>query len=200
MNESKDIVDDTDADEAEEAAMRAAPNQIDADRAVDIEKLIADPAGAQFKSVPANPKNVQFSSASVEWATPQDFFDRMHAEFNFALDVCATRENAKCGRFYTAEVDGLKQRWNVGPHEAVWMNPPYGREIVHWVRKAWRTAYSGEGTVVCLVPSRTDTLWWHEFIQPFAEVRFVRGRLKFGGQKNPAPFPSAVAIFRRQSV
>lgn len=131
------------------------------------------------------------SSATPEWATPQDLFDRLAAEFGpFDVDVCATPDNAKVARFFTKEQDGLAQPW-VG---RCWMNPPYGREIGHWVKKARESADAG-ATVVCLLPARTDTAWWHDNIQGRAEVRFLRGRVHFNGT-GPAPFPSAVAVLR----
>ena len=137
--------------------------------------------------------NVHFSSATDLHATPQDFFDKLNVEFGFGLDVCATPENAKCPRYYTKADDGLAQDWGTG---AVWINPPYGREIGAWMRKANEAAKSG-ATVVCLVPARTDTNWWHEYAIQH-EVRFVRGRLKFGDAKNCAPFPSAVVVIKPQ--
>jgi phage N-6-adenine-methyltransferase len=133
---------------------------------------------------------VHYSSATDLWATPQEFFDRLHAEFGFDLDVCATPENAKCDRYFTTETDGLAQDWA----GTCWMNPPYGRVISHWMRKAWESAQAG-ATVVCLVPSRTDTRWWHDYAMR-GEIRYVKGRLRFGGAVNPAPFPCAVVIFR----
>ena len=131
-----------------------------------------------------------FSSATDLWATPKAFFDKYNAVHGFELDVCANDENAKCEKFYTVVEDGLTQEWTGN----VWMNPPYGREIGAWMRKANYAAQSG-ATVVCLVPARTDTNWWHEYAIQH-EVRFVRGRLKFGGAKNSAPFPSAVVVIR----
>lgn len=133
---------------------------------------------------------VHFSSKSDEWATPQDFFDALNCSFNFQLDVCATQENAKCQRFFTRADDGLKQEWS----GVCWMNPPYGRGIGDWMRKAYESAQSG-ATVVCLVPARTDTRWWHEYAKK-GEVYFVPGRLKFGGHRHNAPFPCAVVTFR----
>lgn len=130
-----------------------------------------------------------FSSATDMWETPQNFFDELDKEFHFSCDVCATRENAKCAKFYTPEQDGLKQTWGGG---TLWMNPPYGREIGKWVKKASES----NATVVCLLPARTDTRWFHDYIYGKAEIRFVRGRLKFGGGKNSAPFPSMVVVFR----
>lgn len=131
-----------------------------------------------------------FSSATDMWETPQNFFDELDKEFHFSCDVCATRENAKCAKFYTPEQDGLKQTWGGGG--TLWMNPPYGREIGKWVKKASES----NATVVCLLPARTDTRWFHDYIYGKAEIRFVRGRLKFGGGKNSAPFPSMVVVFR----
>lgn len=131
------------------------------------------------------------SSASIEWSTPQDFYDKLHTEFNFNLDPCCTHENAKCSIHFTAQEDGLKQPWN---HSRVFMNPPYGKEIKHWMRKAFESAAQG-ATVVCLVPARTDTAWFHDYAFK-GDVRFLRGRLKFGGHKNSAPFPCAVVVFR----
>lgn len=113
----------------------------------------------------------------------------MDREFHFELDVCATPENAKCRRFYTKEQDGLAQPWT----GRVWCNPPYGREIGKWVKKAFETAAGG--FAVMLLPARTDTRWFHDYIYGKAEVRFIRGRLKFGDSKNSAPFPSMVVIF-----
>lgn len=138
--------------------------------------------------------SVHFSSKTDLWATPQDFFDALNAEFNFDVDVCATAENAKCIKYFTAQQDGLKQDWN----GVCWMNPPYGRVIGNWVKKAYVSAQNG-ATVVCLLPARTDTKWWHDYCMK-GSVRFIRGRLKFGCNKNSAPFPSAVVIFKRLGV
>lgn len=131
------------------------------------------------------------SSATDMWATPQDLYDQLNAEFGFGLDVCATAENAKCERFFTAEDDGLAQEWT----GTCWMNPPYGEVIGKWVAKARLSAEAG-ATVVCLVPARVDTAWWWDNCR-FGEIRFLRGRLKFGGAETSAPFPSAVVIFGR---
>lgn len=135
--------------------------------------------------------SVHFSSKTDMWATPQAFFDKYDEKFNFALDVCATDENAKCDNYFTEKIDGLTQDW-IG-YGNVWMNPPYGREIIHWMRKAYESSLQG-ATVVCLVPARTDTKWWHEYAMQ-GEIEFIRGRLKFGDSKNSAPFPSAVVVF-----
>lgn len=131
------------------------------------------------------------SSNTCEWETPLDFFRKLDDEFHFELDVCATPENAKCKRYFTREQDGLKQEWT----GMCWMNPPYGRVISLWMKKALDSSLGG-ATVVCLIPARTDTAWWHSYVIPHAaEIRFIRGRLRFSG-KQPAPFPSAVVVFR----
>jgi len=135
---------------------------------------------------------VHHSSATPEWSTPQDFFDKLNREFNFTLDPCATTENAKCKYFFTFEQNGLYQDWSM---QRIFMNPPYGREIREWMAKAY-DAWKHGSTIVCLVPARTDTSWWHDFAMKATEIRYIRGRLKFGGGNNPAPFPSALVIFR----
>lgn len=133
-----------------------------------------------------------FSHDSDEWSTPQAFYDLLDREFWFELDPCATAENAKCRRFFTKEDNGLTLPWGPGP---VFVNPPYS-QIVQWTEKVYKESLNG-CIVVMLIPSRTDTRYWHRWIMRAAEVRFVKGRLKFGGAKNSAPFPSAVAVFRR---
>ena len=137
-------------------------------------------------------KNVHFSSQTNEWATPQDFYTKINKEFNFTLDVASTPKNAKCRRYFTKKHNGLSQSWN---NETVWCNPPYGREIGKWVKKA---SEAREGQVVMLIPARTDTRYFHEYIynKPNVEIRFLKGRLKFGDSKNSAPFPSMVVIFK----
>lgn len=130
------------------------------------------------------------TSATDLWSTPQDFFDNLDAEFHFTCDVCALPENAKCARYYTPTDDGLTQRWS----GVCWMNPPYGKVIGKWMQKAYESSITGGATVVCLVPARTDTAWWHDYAMR-GEIRFIRGRLKFGSSKNSAPFPSAIVIF-----
>ncbi len=135
-------------------------------------------------------KDLMFSSKTDLWATPQTFFDKLNSEFGFDTDVCALASNAKCAKFFTPEVNGLTQEWE----GVCWMNPPYGRGIGMWLKKAYESSQKG-ATVVCLVPSRTDTQWWHDYCMK-GEVRFIKGRLKFGGHNNAAPFPSAIVIFR----
>jgi phage N-6-adenine-methyltransferase len=134
--------------------------------------------------------NIHFSSKTDLWFTPQVFFNKYNDIYNFTLDVCAIHENAKCSNYFTPEIDGLKQDWN----GVCWMNPPYGRTIKHWVKKAYESSLNG-AIVVCLLPARTDTAWWHDYVMN-GEIEFIRGRLKFGDSKNSAPFPSAVVVFR----
>ena len=131
-----------------------------------------------------------FTSNTDMWETPQALFDELDKEFHFTIDVCAVPENAKCERYFTPAQNGLKQDWNTGG--TIYMNPPYGREIGLWVRKAAESNV----TAVCLLPARTDTAWFHDYIYGKAEIRFIRGRLKFGNSKNSAPFPSMIVIFR----
>lgn len=134
---------------------------------------------------------VHFSSASDDWPTPGFLFQALDAEFRFTLDPAASPANAKCPKFYTSLENGLSQDWT---GETVFLNPPYGRNIGKWVAKAYRTSLDGS-VVVCLLPARTDTAWWHLYCAK-GEVRFLRGRLKFGDAKNSAPFPSAIVVFR----
>lgn len=139
-------------------------------------------------NVPMHP-TVHFSSKTTEWSTPQALFDKLDAQFHFTLDVCATAENAKCEAFFTLDEDGLKQEWT----GVCWMNPPYGRGIGSWLRKAKESAAQG-ATVVCLVPASTSSAWWHDYAMK-GQVHFVRGRIKFGGALVNAPFSSAIVVF-----
>ena len=133
------------------------------------------------------------SSLTDEWATPQHLFDELNQEFNFTLDACADDWNYKVSNYYDKEQNGLIQSWT----GTVWMNPPYGRTIKAWMAKAYESARGG-ATVVCLVPARTDTAWWHDYSMK-GEIRFLRGRVKFVNRKgtgDSAPFPSAIIIFK----
>lgn len=136
-----------------------------------------------------------FSHNTDEWETPKNLFDELDKEFCFGIDVCATHENAKCKNYFSKKDDGLKQNW--GGHGTIWCNPPYGRIISCWVRKASEEADKGNTTVM-LIPSRTDTRWFHDYVyqKPNVEIRFIKGRIKFGGAKYNAPFPSMILIFR----
>lgn len=134
---------------------------------------------------------VLFASNKQDWGTPRDFFDRLDREFGFTLDAAANEHNAKCERYFTAEDNALQQRWT----GTVWLNPPYGREVGEWVRKAYEESQQ-LATVVVLIPARTDTQYWHDYVMQAAEIRLVKGRLRFEGAENSAPFPSAVIVFR----
>ena len=136
--------------------------------------------------------DLHFSSARADWGTPPEFFARLHEEFSFTLDVCAHEDNAKLDRYLSPAVDALAQPW---APERCFMNPPYGRAITgKWIAKARLESERG-ALVVCLIPARTDTSYWHEHVMRAAEVRLVRGRLRFEGADDAAPFPSAVVIF-----
>lgn len=140
--------------------------------------------------------HVLWSKNSDEWTTPDDLFRSLDKEFHFTLDAAASETNAKTKRYFTAETDGLSKRWG---GETVWLNPPYS-QVKEWIRKAYTESAEHGATVVVLVPSRTDTKWFHEYVLGKAEIRFIKGRLKFGGSKNSAPFPSMIVIYRAEIV
>lgn len=135
---------------------------------------------------------VHYSSKTDEWATPQDFFNQLDQEFDFNLDPCADATNAKVDVFYTKSDNGLSKDWG---GFRVFCNPPYGRSIGEWVKKSYEESKKPNTKVVMLLPARTDTRWFHDYIYGKAEVRFTKGRLKFGESKNSAPFPSMVVVF-----
>lgn len=144
-----------------------------------------------------------FTSTTDEWPTPDSLFASLNQEFAFTLDPCASVDNAKCERFFDKGIDGLSQEWT----GSVFMNPPYGRAIKDWVRKAYEASRKG-ATVVCLIPARTDTAYWHDYVMRASEVRFIKRRLNFACERQDArkesgdsvahnaPFPSAIVIFR----
>jgi len=132
---------------------------------------------------------VTYAPASSEWTTPQPLFDALDKIFHFTVDVAATADNAKCAEFYTAERDGLAQKWR----GVVWCNPPYGRGLGRWVEKASKS----RATVVMLLPAYTANAWWQDFVIPRGEVILLRGRLQYGGIPFPAPFSSAIVVFNR---
>lgn len=136
---------------------------------------------------------VMFSSETDMWATPIEFYNKLNEEFNFTLDPCATDSNHKCEKYYTEQQNGLAQSWE---GNTVFCNPPYGRELPKWVKKAYEESLNKDTTVVMLIPARTDTRYFHDYIYNKAEIRFLKGRLKFGDSKNSAPFPSMVVIFK----
>lgn len=139
-------------------------------------------------------KDVMFSSKSEEWSTPQWLYDELNEFHRFTLDPCATKENAKCVKFYTKEDDGLSKDWG---GERVFCNPPYGRKIAKWVKKCSEEAKKKNTLCVALLPARTDTAWFHDYIynNDDARILFLRGRLKFGNSINSAPFPSMIVTF-----
>jgi phage N-6-adenine-methyltransferase len=142
---------------------------------------------------------VHYSSKKQDWETPDDLFKRLDDEFHFKLDVCATRENRKVEHYFGPggiSDDGLSAFWG-DMAQPCWMNPPYGKAISEWTFKARNESSLFKATVVALLPARTDTRWWHEdVIGGSAEVRFLKGRLKFKGAKYSAPFPSAIVVWR----
>ena len=135
--------------------------------------------------------NGMFTSKTDLWSTPQYVFDEWNKLYNFDIDVCADKTNNKCEKYFTREQDGLSQDWTGN----CWCNPPYGREIGKWVKKA----YESKATVVMLLPARTDTKWFHDYIYKKAKIKFIKGRLRFGDSKNSAPFPSMIVIYDRRS-
>ena len=136
-------------------------------------------------------KDVMFSSKDQTWSTPISLFNRLNKEFNFTLDPCCLPDSAKCQKYFTPEDNGLIQDWS---NDIVFMNPPYN-DMYRWVEKAYNESQKG-ATVVCLIPARTDTKYWYDFCMRASEIRFIKGRLKFGNSDNSAPFPSAIIIFR----
>lgn len=139
-------------------------------------------------------QKAMFSSNSGEWETPQDLFDVLDKEFRFKIDLAASVSNTKVPEcYYTKEIDALSQEWL---DTVAWCNPPYGRDVGKWVAKAHESAKEHRATIVMLLPARTDTKWFHDYIYQKHEVRFLRGRLKFGGSANSAPFPSMVVVFK----
>jgi phage N-6-adenine-methyltransferase len=137
--------------------------------------------------------NGVFSHNTDLWATPQWLFDELDAKYHFTVDVCATPDNAKCAKYYTEAQDGLAQEWTGN----VWCNPPYGRQIAKWVKKASECAAD---VVVMLLPARTDTAWFHDYCLRGGRVTFLRGRLKFGNATTGAPFPSMIVVFDKNKV
>ena len=137
---------------------------------------------------------VMFESKNECWQTPQVLFDRLNEEFNFDIDVAASESNAKCNRFFTEKENALLKEWN----GTCWCNPPYGKKIPFFIRKAYEESNKGN-TIVCLIPARTDTRYWHDYVMFADEVRLVKSRIKFDGgtTKNSAPFPSAIVVFRK---
>lgn len=136
---------------------------------------------------------VHYMSKSNEWATPVKFFEYLDNRFGrFNLDPCSTHENAKCENHFTIEDDGLQQSW--GGYNS-FINPPYGRQIKDWIEKGYKESLKENTKVTMLIPARTDTIYWHDWIFGKADIYFIKGRLKFNDGKDSAPFPSAVIVY-----
>lgn len=144
---------------------------------------------------------VHFKSSDREWETPEAVFQPLKKEFNIQVDVCANAENTKCKAYFDRKINGLTTDWGkalskfTDKEKACWMNPPYGRGIDNWIKKAHDESLKGV-TTVALIPARTDTSWFHTYIQGKQEVRFIKGRIKFVDAESSAPFPSMIVIFR----
>ncbi len=155
--------------------------------------------GAVAERKPWQIRRVLFSSARGDWETPDDLFEGLNGEFNFELDACASKDNCKVSRYFSIDGtglahDALQQDWSRFG-KSIWCNPPYGRQIGKWVGKAYEASQKG-ATVVCLLPARTDTRWFWNYILDKAEIRLIKGRLRFNGAESGAPFPSMIVIFR----
>ena len=141
-------------------------------------------------------QKLMFSSKSDMWGTPPEFFNKLNKTYKFTLDPCASAENHKCDKYYTLEDDGLSKSWE---NEVVFVNPPYSK-IKDWVKKSHDEWVLGS-EIILLIPARTDTRYFHDYINDNAQVRFIKGRLKFihpdGRNSKSAPFPSILCIFRR---
>jgi phage N-6-adenine-methyltransferase len=147
---------------------------------------------AYYRRLKRSKRLVYHRSTTALWETPHALFDALHAEFHFTLDVCALASNAKCDHYFTPDQDGLMQDWGT---EVCFANPPYGLILRRWVEKAFESSKAG-ATVVMLLPVRSDTVWWHTYVLPYAEIRYLPKRLRFSGSQHSAPFPCAVVIFR----
>ncbi len=132
----------------------------------------------------------------ANWSTPQALFDKLDAEFNFTIDVCADSDNKKVVPYFNSAMNGLAQPWT----GRCWMNPPYGREISAWMKKAFESALSG-ALVVALVPNRSNAPWWHDYVMHADEIRFIRKKVPFVGTKKGVPFfGSVIVVFRRKGT
>lgn len=137
------------------------------------------------------------TSNKDDWGTPQYLYDNLNSEFHFTLDAAANEANAKCSRFYSLDNSAFDHDWS---NEIVFLNPPYGRDMIKWISKAYREVQDHHAIVVLLVPSRTDTRWFHDYIYKQYEIRFIRGRLKYeiahGVVGASAPFPSMIVVMK----
>ncbi len=133
----------------------------------------------------------KFQSLKQDWETPENIFVPLNDEFQFNLDVCANEKNHKCHVYFSEQNNGLEKFWG---DNICWMNPPFGKQG-KWVKKAYEESLRG-ATVVCLLPARTNTNWWHDYCMR-GKIRFIRGRPKFVGAKHGLPQPLAIVIFRK---
>jgi phage N-6-adenine-methyltransferase len=149
--------------------------------------------------------DVMFSQKKTDWETPEDLFAHLDNLFDIGLDACATPENAKCKKYYTETQNSLEQSWSVGAHQAVFCNPPYGRGLDKWLRKGQEEIAAGHcPRVVFLLPARTDTRWFHDYVwdsfshhpRTGVELQFINGRLRFENAESSAPFPSIIVVMR----
>ena len=149
------------------------------------------------------PGGAALTSNKDDWETPQAFFESLNAKYHFAIDLAASKDNTKCDRYFSVDDDSLSQDWSVDFGGAMYLNPPYGRHIGDWVKKAYETSLRVNVPIVLLIPARTDTSYWHDYIFGKASIKFIRGRLKFeqnGMAVGPAPFPSAIIVYNGENV
>jgi len=139
---------------------------------------------------------VVMSTGKDDWETPKYLFDKLDARYHFTLDPCSNDTNYKVEKHYTIKEDGLKQDW--GGH-VVWCNPPYGREMPKWIKKAYEESLKPNTIVVMLIPARTDTVAFHKYIYNKAQIAFLRGRIKFVGATSGATFPSMIVVFGKKN-
>lgn len=137
------------------------------------------------------------ASNNLNWETPPELFGVLNREFGFTLDAAANAHNTKCRHYISVKEDALTCSW--GMNERIWLNPPYGRKLSEWVIKARRESFNNN-IVVMLIPARTDTSYWHHYVAEAAEIRFLKGRLKFVGAEASAPFPSAIVVFNQVAI
>lgn len=138
------------------------------------------------------------TSNKDDWETPQALFESLNAKYHFVIDLAASKDNAKCDRYFSVADDSLSKDWSENFEGAMYLNPPYGRHIGQWIKKAYETSLKVTVPIVLLIPSRTDTSYWHDYIFGKAHIKFLRGRLKFeqnGIACQAAPFPSAIITY-----
>lgn len=143
--------------------------------------------------------NVHFKSVKMDWGTPDSLFNQLDLEYNFQRDLAASDINAKCLTYFTELDNSLNIDWHKLSGWS-WLNPPYGRQLKHWIKKCHEEAELG-AKIVCLLPARTDTSYFHDYIYGKYEITFLRGRVKFlnnGEEMDAAPFPSMIVVFKKK--